>query len=256
MNLSFDEKTSTPLCEIMGKNKSDKGNLNITTAWHNYTTFYYSIFKDMQHMPLRIFELGIGTNNVNILSNMGPGGRPGASLYGWSEFFPNSHIFGADIDKEILFTKDKITTFFCDQTKPEIIKKMWDEPLLKEDFDIIIEDGLHSFHANVSFFENSIHKLKPNGYYIIEDISKREIHLFENKIKEWETNYHDCLFKLLIIPSNRNDNDNNLLVVHKYIRNVSVPRLARVGGLRGRVRLPPPSLPRQRKMSKIWIKFR
>ena len=216
MNYLFDEKKYTPLCEIMGKHGSDKGSININSSWHNYTTFYYSIFKDLRYEQLRIFELGLGTNNVNILSNMGINGRPGASLLGWSEFFPNSYIFGADIDTDILFNTDKIKTFYCDQTKSEVIKDMWDKPELQDNFDIIIEDGLHTFDANVSFFENSIHKLKPNGYFIIEDILFNEEHLFINKIKEWQDKYKNCLFTLLKIPSSRNYCDNTLLVIFKF----------------------------------------
>jgi SAM-dependent methyltransferase len=217
MNFSFDEKQNTKLCEIMGRNKSDKGDVDISNSWHNYTTFYYSIFKNLNENKLRVFELGLGTNNINIPSNMGINGRPGASLYGWSEFFPNSDIFGADIDTNILFNTDKIKTFYCDQTNPEIIKKMWDEPNLQDNFDIIIEDGLHTFNANICFFENSIHKLKPNGYFIIEDILNTEEYLFINKIKEWETQYKNCLFTLLKIPSNCNIYDNTLLVVFKSV---------------------------------------
>jgi SAM-dependent methyltransferase len=215
MNYLFDTKRSTPLCEIMGRNKSDKGSINIESSWHNYTTFYYSIFKDLHTKKLRVFELGLGTNNVNLPSNMGPDGRPGASHYGWSEFFVNSHIFGADIDTDILFNTDKINTFYCDQTNPEVIKKMWDEPVLQDNFDIIIEDGLHTFNANVCFFENSIHKLNPNGYFIIEDIKNDDEYLFESKIKEWGSKYTDCVFTLLKIPSSVNQIDNNLLVVVK-----------------------------------------
>ncbi len=215
MSYLFDEKKSTPLCEIMGRNKSDKGSINIMSSWHNYTTFYYSIFKNLREKQLRIFELGLGTNNVNIPSNMGSKGRPGASLFGWCEFFPNSHIFGADIDSNILFNTNKIKTFYCDQTNPEIIKKMWNKPNLQDNFDIIIEDGLHTFNANVCFFENSIHKLNPNGYFIIEDIVNHEKHLFENKIKEWENKYKDFSFTLLKIPSSINNHDNTLLVVVK-----------------------------------------
>ena len=215
MNYIFNEKQSTPLCEIMGRHKSDKGHVNINTSWHNYTTFYYSIFKDLSDKKLRIFELGLGTNNINLSSNMGVNGRPGASLYGWQEFFPNSDIFGADIDTDILFNADKIKTYYCDQTDSESIKKMWNEADLHENFDIIIEDGLHTFNANVCFFENSIHKLKQNGYFIIEDIVNYEEHLFENKIKEWESQYKECLFTLLRIPSSRNNCDNTLLVVFK-----------------------------------------
>jgi hypothetical protein len=67
----------------------------------------------------------------------------------------------------------------------------------------------------VCFFENSIHKLKPTGYYIIEDILNFEEHLFIDKIKEWEAKYLDCSFTLLKIPSLRNNGDNTLLVVYK-----------------------------------------
>ena len=212
--LSFDPSISTPLCEIMGRNKSDKGHVNITQSWHNYTTFYYCVFKELRDKKLRIFELGLGTNNENIESNMGSEGRPGASLYGWREFFYNSEIFGADIDIDILFNDDKIHTFYCDQTHPLVIKSMWDNPALRENFDIIIEDGLHTFEANVCFFENSIHKLKPNGYYVIEDISKQEEHLFNIKIQEWKLKYYYLLFALCNIPS-QNVCDNILLIVFK-----------------------------------------
>lgn len=215
-SLLFDPTVPTRLCEIMGRNKSDKGHININTSYHNYTTFYYSIFKNINENPLRIFELGLGTNNVNILSNMGRNGRPGASLYGWAEFFPNSKIFGADIDANVLFNTDKIKTFFCDQTNPKIIKNMWNKSELQENFDIIIEDGLHTFDANVCFFENSIHKLNPNGYYIVEDISNNDWNLFIRKMNVWKTQHTNCLFKLLKIPSVINNNDNILLVVYKF----------------------------------------
>ena len=215
MNLNFDINTPTILCEIMGKNKSDKGNTNIKNSHHNYTTVYYSLFKDLQTKQLRIFELGLGTNNINIPSNMGINGRPGASLYGWSEFFVNSEIYGADIDINILFNTDKIKTFYCDQTNPYSIKSMWSNSELSENFDIIVEDGLHTFNANVCFFENSIHKLKPNGYFIIEDILISEKKLFDDKIKEWIIKYPELLFKFIIIPSYTNNSDNNIILIYK-----------------------------------------
>lgn len=212
----FDEKIPTPLCEIMGRNKSDKGHLDITNSWHNYTTIYYNIFKDIQHDNLRVFELGIGTNNIKIPSNMGTNGRPGASLFGWNEFFTNSNIYGADIDRNILFNTDKIKTYYCDQTNPQAIHNMWNKPELSEPFDVIIDDGLHELHANICFFENSIHKLAKNGYYIIEDIKLTKIDVFNNKINELNITYPHLDFTLLNIPSTINNYDNVLLIV-KYI---------------------------------------
>ena len=198
----------SPLCEIMTRHKSDKGN-----GWHNFTLLYDTLLKDKKNEELRIFELGLGTNNTSIKSNMGPNGRPGASLYGWEEYFPNSRIYGADIDREILFNSGRIMTFYCDQTDPSCIAEMWSQPDLSLPFDLIVEDGLHTFEANKCFLENSIHKLKPEGLYIVEDIS--QISLFEKQIEVWKDMFPDFTFNLVKIPNQRNKLDNNLLLVNK-----------------------------------------
>jgi hypothetical protein len=203
----------TELCKIMGECGSDKGNYHIKTSWHNYTLLYSKILSNIRYDNLRIFELGLGTNNINIKSNMGKDGKPGASLYGWSIYCPNSQIFGADIDKNILFQTDRIKTYYCDQLDAQIIKEMWSNPELNEPFDIIIEDGLHEFEANVTFFENSIHKLKQGGYYIIEDIIGSIIPIWRDKLNEWTIKYPHLQFDLLEIPSFINKWDNNLIIV-------------------------------------------
>jgi SAM-dependent methyltransferase len=169
----------------------------------------------MQDKTLRVFELGLGTNNLSMPSNMGANGKPGASLYGWREFFPNSNIYGADIDMNILFESERIKTYYCDQTNPVLIKMLWNQTELVDGFDIIVEDGLHEYHANVCFFENSAHKLNVGGYFIIEDILHYELRRFESKIGEWISKFPDLEFTLLRIPSQRNKHDNNLLVIKK-----------------------------------------
>jgi hypothetical protein len=207
---SLDYTTTTPLCEIMGRFRSDKSYLPI--KWHNYTIFYYSIFQSLRDKPLHIFELGLGTNNVNMKSNMGKDGVPGASLYGWAEFFPNATIVGADIDRDILFQTPRIKTYYCDQTNPSEIKEMWDR--VPEQFDIIVEDGLHTYDANVCFFENSIHKLKETGIYIIEDIAEKDIPSFTIKIAEWMRQYPTRSFELVRLPLKENNYDNTVLYIH------------------------------------------
>jgi SAM-dependent methyltransferase len=200
----------------MGKHGSDKGNENIQTSWHNYTLVYYNLFKDMKDKKLRIFELGLGTNNTALPSNMGPHGSPGASLRGWAEFFENATVFGADIDRDILFQTDRIKTYYCDQLNAKEIKEMWDNPELSEEFDIIVEDGLHTFDANVCFFENSIHKLKRGGFYIIEDILNSTFIQWSEKLKIWKVAYPELEFQLVQISSNVNKHDNNLMII-RYI---------------------------------------
>jgi hypothetical protein len=66
----------TKVCRVMTKCGSDKGRSN------NYTPLYSTLFKERYHQPLRIFELGLGTNNRDVSSNMGVFGVPGASLRG------------------------------------------------------------------------------------------------------------------------------------------------------------------------------
>ena len=207
---------ATNLCKIMERYGSDKSVRN-----HNYTLVYSKLFDPIKQNKLRVFELGLGTNNTDVPSNMGPDGKPGASVYGWAEYFPNSDIFGADIDKRILFNTKRINTFYCDQTNPESIKELWNNPLLANNFDIIVEDGLHCFIANITFFENSIHKLNKGGYYIIEDIETSEFPLFNDKINEYKSLYPHLSFELMQLPhhinnvSNYGDNsNNNILVVH------------------------------------------
>ena len=97
--------------------------------------------------------MGIGTIDLTITHNMGANGVPGASLKGWKQFFPVAQIFGADIDTNILFKEERIETFYVDQLNGPLIKSMWlSNTELKDDFDIIIEDGLHTIEANTCFF--------------------------------------------------------------------------------------------------------
>jgi len=210
----FDFNKSTLTCKTMEFYGSDKGSVEAGKGWHNYTIVYNKLFSHRFHETLRIFELGIGTTNPTIRSNMGIKGKPGASLYGWRDLFPNSSIFAADIDKNILFEDDRIKTMYCDQTSKESIQNLWKSSALEEDFDIIIEDGLHTFQANVTFFENSIHKLRKNGYYIIEDIHDNDIVKFNTIIKTWEKTYPHLEFSLLKLPLSQNKQHNTLLVIH------------------------------------------
>jgi len=214
MSFSIDPHKTTPLCEIMGRQGSDKGHGDVGfLSIHNYTILYHQLFEDLRDKPIRIFELGLGTQNTNILSAMHSTYVVGASLRGWAEYFPNAKVYGADIDHEIIFKEPRIMTYFCDQTNPYIIKTLWDHKELEEPFDIIIEDGLHTFDANVCFFENSIHKVKKGGFYVIEDINPTDYILFEDKIQVWKKKYPLYEFWLFKLPSLRNQQDNNVMVI-------------------------------------------
>jgi hypothetical protein len=205
------------LCTLMSNYGSDKGHPE-NKSRHNYTHVYSSLFEPVRNQPIRLFELGIGSNNPSIPSNMSIRGRPGASLRAWRDYFPKGNIYGADIDIFCLMTESRMKTFWCDQTKPEMIEKLWfHDPVLHDEFDILIEDGLHTYDANKCFFENSCHKLKIGGVYCIEDIETKQVPRYKDLIETWKGNYGSkFVYRLLELkPTNLAVTDNTLLLIQR-----------------------------------------
>jgi hypothetical protein len=201
----------TELCRIMRRYGSDKG-----LGRHNYTTVYHRLFAPWKTRKLRLLELGLGTNNPDLASSMGEAGKPGASLRGWAEFFPNGTVFGADIDREILFNEGRIKTYYCDQLNSTSIEAMWANQPLAGDFDIVIEDGLHTFAANVSFLEGSLFKVGRGGYYVIEDIAGADLPRWRELLKrQYATAHPEFSFCLVTLPWLFGAADNNLLVARR-----------------------------------------
>lgn len=201
------------LCDQYGSDKGGKGS-NLYYPWppHTYADFYSLLFSDSRTYVKKVYENGIGTNNPKLPSNMTSSGKPGASLRVLRDYFPNASIVGSDIDESILFQDKRISTFWVDQTSKESIIKFWN--ICKEDnFDIIIDDGLHTFTAGSNLFTNSIEKLANSGTYIIEDVVLKD--LFKYKKFFEETNYI-----VNFISLNRPKQDNrydNLIVIKKQI---------------------------------------
>jgi hypothetical protein len=142
---------------------SDKG------RGHGYHYVYGRILKDVRS-PGRLLEIGIGTNNTDVVSNMGADGVPGASLRAFRQFLGTFEIYGADIDRRILFDEPGIKTFFCDQTDWTSLVKL--REALPRDFDVVIDDGLHAPHANVTTLRFGLGIVGPSGWLVIEDITR------------------------------------------------------------------------------------
>lgn len=200
----------TEMCRIMTRHGSDKGR-----GWHNYTTVYAMLFHTIRDKPLRIFELGLGTNNPELISTMGVGGRPGASLRGWREIFPKALVYGADIDRSILFEEPRIKTYYCDQLDRRAIDNLWAQSELAEAMDILIDDGLHTLPGNISFLEGSLGHLRPGGTYIVEDIGHETIAGWSAYLETTAKQFPNHEFALVRLPNSLNEWDNNLLIIHR-----------------------------------------
>jgi len=200
----------TSMCRIMTKHGSDKGN-----SWHNYTTVYSALFGPLRGRVRRIFELGLGRDHPQLAADIGTDGVAGASLRGWREIFPHADVYGADIDRSVLFKEGRIATFYCDQLDKQAIQDMWSQSELQQPMDIIIEDGLHTYEGNISFFVNSIDHVRKEGYYVIEDITQTDLAHWYSNLDKLEQQYTNCAFALLQLPSAFNSYDNNMLVAQK-----------------------------------------
>lgn len=143
---------------------------------HNYHFIYGSILSDRDTVE-NIFEIGLGTNNADVVSTMGPEGTPGASLRAFREFCPNANVYGADVDRRILFSEDRINTFFVDQTDFFTFQRLTD--LLPDGLDLVIDDGLHAPNANIASLIFGLNKVKVGGWVVIEDIAIEALCLWE-----------------------------------------------------------------------------
>lgn len=171
---------SRDLADLFRKYGSDK------STKHNYHVVYASLLR--RDAPFNILEIGLGTNNPRVHSNMGRTGSPGAAERAFRDWAPNAHVYGADIDKGILLTDERIQTFFVDQTKPETFKELAAKlpPL-----DLVIDDGLHFPLANLYTINFALPLLKQNGAVVVEDIMAHHIPIWRIVITVLANRY-DC----------------------------------------------------------------
>jgi len=134
---------------------------------HGYHRVYAYLLEELSE-PGKILEIGLGTNHPDVVSTMGEGGSPGASLRAFRDFCPNALIFGADIDARVLFSEDRIETFVVDQTSPTSLSLLAQQ--VGGDFDLMIDDGLHAPHANLLTLHFFLSRLRVGGFAVIEDI--------------------------------------------------------------------------------------
>ena len=162
---TFQNPSQDDLGRLLEQHMSDK------STTHNYNILYSHIFDILgRNNPLNVLEVGLGTNNPSLVSSMGQDGRPGASIFAFRDYLPNSTIYGADIDKDILFQSDRIKTAFVDQMNPESFTSMQTDLGGSHKYDLIIDDGLHSIGANFNTLLFALDNLNTDGWFVVEDI--------------------------------------------------------------------------------------
>jgi hypothetical protein len=175
---------SQELDDMLKKHGSNK------TNWHNYHHLYAFILK--RDTPQTILEIGIGSLDPTIPSNVLGASLPGASQRAFKEWCKKAEIYAADVDRAVLFSEERIHTYFVDQTKPESLKALTDQT---PPCDVIIDDGLHLPEANFNTIVAFLLQLNNGGYLVVEDILEKYIDLWRLVQQQLPEGYTFDLYK-------------------------------------------------------------
>jgi hypothetical protein len=149
------------LSDLFDRHGSDKG------TELGYSSLYGPLL--LRAKPVRaILEIGMGTTHTDTVSHMSTDKKTGGSLRAFRDFCPEAKIYGADIDRRILFQEARIQTFFVDQTSSEAFGRLAGQ--IPSPMNLIIDDGLHSPEANLQTLCFALPRLVPGGWVVIEDI--------------------------------------------------------------------------------------
>lgn len=164
---------------------------------HNYIETYENLFSQYKDKKINFLEIGI---------------YQGGSMKLWRDYFINANIYGSDIEytplaKKTLENKN-ITVFLGDSTNSSstVLAKLDNEM-----FDIIIDDGDHSFTAQYKTLLNFFPKLKKGGMYIIEDIE--DITMKNNTMLNKFKSFHD--YEIVDLREQDKRNDSVLFIFRK-----------------------------------------
>ena len=158
---------------------------NTDKAEHNYMVRYESIFEKIRFDNLNILEIGVKpeTPGYKLGTKREKPATPGAaSLKTWKEYFPNSNIYGLDIEPTCKnYEEERIKIYIGNQGNKLLLTEICHEV---GNFHIIIDDGSHVNDLTITAFNNLFPSLVSNGYYIIEDLACSYMNLDEHNVRE------------------------------------------------------------------------
>ena len=96
--------------------------------------------------------------------------------------FSGTLLFEALIERKqtviwCVFEEERIKTYFVDQTDPDTFEELGNQ--IGRNFDLMIDDGLHSPNANLHSLKFFLPRLKVGGYAVIEDVASPTVDLWK-----------------------------------------------------------------------------
>ena len=125
----------------------------------NYTPFYKKYFENIRKDNLKILEIGVAN------------GHSTASFY---HYFPNAQLYGVDIKKPnyLFYSSKRINYKTIDILDKKKVQKYLNN---NNEFDIIIDDSLHTYEGYTLNLRNFLPGLKNGGIYVLEDFNSTDL---------------------------------------------------------------------------------
>lgn len=143
-----------------------KYNTDKSSLFHDYTNVYEWNFSKYRNDPITFMEIGV----LN-----------GSSIKMWNEYFPNAKIIGIDVDLDCKkFETNNVHIEIGNQTDLNFLDSLVNK---YKTFDIILDDGGHTWKQQKTTFTHLFPHVNNGGYYIIEDLSTSYL-----KGSVWDTN--------------------------------------------------------------------
>jgi len=188
------------LLEFINSNKSLYNYDKLELGFIN--EFYNDLLSPIRNDVKNVLEIGIQNGN---------------SIMCWRDFFTNAEIYGMDINYcKLLENKSRVTQIIRDAYTLDSVNYFTDKK-----FDIIIDDGPHTFESMKFFIQNYLGLLNNNGIAIIEDIvdttwTKKlcdlidpnlqvsAIHMAEKQLTEWHRNKWRAGLDVIVVKKPHN----------------------------------------------------
>lgn len=159
------------LTRLANQYGSDKGDIHLSR--HFYTRVYGPLFAPLRDRSLKILEVGLlhkrdGWKDPDARDGGGQIASRAPSLEMWSTYFPQSKIFGFDINDFSAVSIERVTTIQGDMGNPQDLQRIVD--VAGSDFDIVIEDASHASHHQQISLAHLFPHVRAGGLYIIEDL--------------------------------------------------------------------------------------
>lgn len=187
------------LVNLFNKHKCDKGSLR-----HRYDRVYEPALEHLRDKEFNMLEIGV---------------FKGSSVEAWREYFPKATLYSIDIfvrvTPEHIPALNRSQVRWCKCDSIEGPNAQFKEMVADVEFDVIIDDGLHTHDAQRQTFVNFVPYLSNKGVYFIEDVwafdhltvaqkqhqwikrhpndySDKQYNSLLRALKPYQTKFHDC----------------------------------------------------------------